>query len=80
MSKSKILSALLFCIYIVIALIDSTIISFVYLFFTFIGLVCIWLGEKITPVRLRAGTFPFPRSVTVTGWCILLSPLLRILL
>ncbi len=73
MSKSKLIAFSLFCIYVVIALINRTIISFLSLPLLFIGLVCIWTVKKITPVRLRAGTEI--KSVTVTGWIILLLPL-----
>ena len=73
MSKQKIIAFSLFCIYVVIALIDRTIISFASLFVPAIGLVLIWIGEKITPIRLRAGTEI--KSVTITGWIILLLPL-----
>ena len=72
LSKSKLLASLLFCSYVIFSLIDKK--FFMRLLYASVGLVLIWLGEKMIPIRLRAGTHLF--NWKLVGWCFLLYPLI----
>jgi hypothetical protein len=74
MSKSKFLSVVLFCVYVVLFLVDNSTIAIEDLIYACVGLICIWFGERIIPIRLRAGTHLF--NWTVIGWGMLLLPII----
>ena len=72
LSKSKLFSVLLFCAYLICFLINSSIIVGWSIICAFGGLVLIWIGQGMGPVRIRKPWIPI--WLEWAGWLILLEP------
>ncbi len=77
MSISKLLSLLLFCLYLIVFLIDSSLIPGLLIIYAFFGLALIYIGQGIGPIRLRK--YYIPVCLEFTGWILLLRPIVHYL-